>query len=190
MVMPNEIRAQGNMLIQIDSPNPNPTQMLITALQARGLKLTKEEEFYLSIEKERGERRVVRILSGDPSRGALALETEVPLAMGQTVQVGSHTSHTDASFCNALLPAYCRVRLPGDSPSRLLSAPIKRVSIWTRAQALWRVSWVTARTDSLREARCAKYLGLPGLGIYEFYCSPWVRRYVRSLCMLSPPGAR
>jgi hypothetical protein len=32
-------------------------------------------------------RKVVKILSGDPSRGALALETEAPLSVGQEIQV-------------------------------------------------------------------------------------------------------
>lgn len=33
--------------------------------------------------------KVVKILSGDPSRGALALETEDPLLPGQMIQVTS-----------------------------------------------------------------------------------------------------
>ena len=37
----------------------------------------------------KGPERVVKILSGDPSRGALALETEEPLLPGQKFQVSS-----------------------------------------------------------------------------------------------------
>lgn len=40
--------AKGNMLLEIDGVNSNPTQVLINAIQQRGgTGLTKEEEFYL-----------------------------------------------------------------------------------------------------------------------------------------------
>jgi hypothetical protein len=41
-------RARGNMLLKIDGKNENPTQTLIMALQARGSKMSKEEDFYLA----------------------------------------------------------------------------------------------------------------------------------------------
>lgn len=56
-------------------------------------KKMKEEEYYLAVwangDDGTGEpREVVRILSGDPSRGALSLDMEAPLRTGQRVQVG------------------------------------------------------------------------------------------------------
>jgi hypothetical protein len=48
-------RARGNMLLKIEggsntstNTNTNPTQTLIFALQARGSKMTKDEDFYLA----------------------------------------------------------------------------------------------------------------------------------------------
>jgi len=41
-------RARGNMLLKVDGKNDNPTQTLILALQARGSKMTKDEDFYLA----------------------------------------------------------------------------------------------------------------------------------------------
>jgi hypothetical protein len=45
-------RARGNMLLKIEGDgknnNDNPTQTLILALQARGSKMTKEEDFYMA----------------------------------------------------------------------------------------------------------------------------------------------
>lgn len=96
-------RARGNMLLKINGKNDNPTQTLILALQARGSKMTKDEDFYLAF-MDGGVcpcpsnkatltyqkiRKVVKILSGDPSRGALALETEEPLTEGQEIQVST-----------------------------------------------------------------------------------------------------
>ena len=36
------------MLLKIDGKNENPTQTLILALQSRGSKMTKEEDFYMA----------------------------------------------------------------------------------------------------------------------------------------------
>lgn len=71
---------------------PNPTQHLIQAIQARSgssssAGLTKEEDFYLALISPDGSKEVVRLVSGDPSRGALSLDTEDSLRVGQTVQV-------------------------------------------------------------------------------------------------------
>jgi len=76
------------MLLKVDGVNPNPTQTLMAAINARnaGSLASKDEEFFLSIP-ETG--RVVKILSGDPSRGAMSLDMEDPLLKGQTVQVSS-----------------------------------------------------------------------------------------------------
>jgi hypothetical protein len=74
------------MLLKIDGSNSNPTQTLMTAINTRnaGNLANKDEEFFLSLP-ESG--RVVKILSGDPSRGAMSLDMEDPLLQGQTVQV-------------------------------------------------------------------------------------------------------
>ncbi|WWC71530.1 uncharacterized protein I206_105488 [Kwoniella pini CBS 10737] len=79
--------AQGNMLLSIEGTNSNPTQVLIQAIQQRGgTGLTKEEDFYLGILDHGEVQKVIKILSGDPSRGAMSLEMEDSLRSGQTVQ--------------------------------------------------------------------------------------------------------
>ncbi|OWZ31004.1 hypothetical protein C347_03762 [Cryptococcus neoformans AD2-60a] len=85
--------AKGNMLLEIDGVNSNPTQVLINAIQQRGgTGLTKEEEFYLGFLDNgfayylQDVKRVVRILSGDPSRGAMSLDMESSIKAGQVVQ--------------------------------------------------------------------------------------------------------
>jgi len=47
-VLDTDSRARGNMLLKIDGKNDNPTQTLILALQSRGSKMTKDEDFYLA----------------------------------------------------------------------------------------------------------------------------------------------
>lgn len=136
---------------------PNPTQHLISALQARTrsrnlahtaggvstssnpttsstVALGKDEDFYLALINEQtaasgsertatatstevgpgpgigAGREVVRLLSGDPSRGALSLDMEDSLRVGQRVQVslkgtvGIHRSRLSDSSCNGGLP--------------------------------------------------------------------------------------
>jgi len=75
--------AQGNLLLSIEEGSGNPTQTLMAAIQKRdaGSLSNKDEEFFLRI----GD-RMIKILSGDPSRGALSLDMEDPLRAGQPVQ--------------------------------------------------------------------------------------------------------
>lgn len=109
--------SQGNLLLRLasSSPHTNPTQSLISRINAyrasqpaqtlastastasRGISIgkgEKDEEYYLALwTRGQGDAagqpdRIVRIQSGDPSRGALALEMEEPLLPGQRVQVG------------------------------------------------------------------------------------------------------
>lgn len=106
------LRAKGNMLLEIDGVNPNPTQVLINAIQQRGgTGLTKEEEFYLGfldngvsfLKSEKNSvfpdylqdiKRVIKILSGDPSRGAMSLDMEDSIIAGQVVQVSKENHVT------------------------------------------------------------------------------------------------
>lgn len=80
------------MLLSFKGESPNPTQTLIRILQERDkgkarTGLEKEEEFWLAISDPHSDAvRVVRIMSGDPSRGAISLETDIPLNEGQMVQ--------------------------------------------------------------------------------------------------------
>ncbi|ORY35549.1 hypothetical protein BCR39DRAFT_510672 [Naematelia encephala] len=81
--------AQGNMLLKLSTTNPNPTQILISAIQRRtGGTLSKEEDFFLALLSPDDSKiqRAVKILSGDPSRGAISLEMEEPLLVGQRIQ--------------------------------------------------------------------------------------------------------
>lgn len=91
------VRAQGNLLLRIDG-QANPTQTLMTAIQQRdaGKLGDKDEAFFLRIEE-----KVVRILSGDPSRGALSLDMEDPLREGQRVQVSHCNAPANGSSCIA-----------------------------------------------------------------------------------------
>jgi hypothetical protein len=74
--------------MQFEEGNGNPTQTLMAALHQRdaGKYSEKDEELFLKIED-----RMVKILSGDPSRGALSLDMVEPLREGQTVQVDIKT---------------------------------------------------------------------------------------------------
>ncbi|KAL7422747.1 hypothetical protein Q5752_002039 [Cryptotrichosporon argae] len=94
--------AQGNMLLRLAGDSPNPAQTLIASIQrrdrTRATQLVKDEEFYLRLERAGGAGEgVVKILSGDPGRGAISLETEDSLVPGQVVQFMQrkkrHTPH-------------------------------------------------------------------------------------------------
>jgi hypothetical protein len=77
------------MLLSLTS-HPNPAQILIAAIQKRGGKghLSKEEDFYLALlNPEGGIREAVKIMGGDPGKGALSLEMEDSIMPGQAVQV-------------------------------------------------------------------------------------------------------
>ena len=88
-------RAQGNLLLQIegDSQHSNPAQALVTALQNRsqGSKLNKDEEYFLSIGSG-PDMSVVKVLSGDPSKGLVSLDTEESLREGEEIQVRALSS--------------------------------------------------------------------------------------------------
>jgi hypothetical protein len=80
------------MLLTFTS-HPNPAQILISTIQKRGGKgLSKEEDFYLALLQDGGIREAVKIMGGDPGKGALSLEMEDSLMSGQKVQVGSSLS--------------------------------------------------------------------------------------------------
>ncbi|KAI9637449.1 uncharacterized protein MKK02DRAFT_43370 [Dioszegia hungarica] len=84
-------RSQGNMLLSLVS-HPNPAQILISAIQKRGGAglISKEEDFYLALLNPASEgggiREAVKIMGGDPGKGALSLEMEDSLVQGQAVQ--------------------------------------------------------------------------------------------------------
>jgi hypothetical protein len=78
--------------------NPNPTRQLLSLLSAAHLPpLGKDKDFYLGFlgaatdsqtPSSTGKlRRVVRIMSGDPSRGGMALDCEDSLEKGDRVAV-------------------------------------------------------------------------------------------------------
>ncbi|RSH88774.1 hypothetical protein EHS25_003002 [Saitozyma podzolica] len=90
--------ARGNMLVTL-AVGKNPTTVLLAAIRQRrlqGLGVNqkggkgpgKDEEFYLALLRRNGEeiKELVKILAGDPSRGALSLETENSLVPGQRVR--------------------------------------------------------------------------------------------------------
>ena len=72
------------MLLSLNEGSGNPTQTLMAAIQRRdaGKLPNKDEEFFMSV---RG--GMIKILSGDPSRGTMSLDMEEPLTSGEKVQV-------------------------------------------------------------------------------------------------------
>jgi len=72
------------MLLSFEEGSGNPTQTLMAAIHRRdaGGLSNKDEEFFLRV---RG--GMIKILSGDPSRGAMSLDMEEPLTSGEKVQV-------------------------------------------------------------------------------------------------------
>ncbi|BEJ12563.1 hypothetical protein CspHIS471_0210230 [Cutaneotrichosporon sp. HIS471] len=124
--------ARGNLLLSFDGRNSNPTQCLIAALQARDGKgrsgITKDEEFYLAImEPGSPTPRVVRILSGDPSRGSISLETEHPLFPGQFVQfMHRPTAPTPAQALADTLRFAVLPRTDELAPAPRTGSPVRR----------------------------------------------------------------
>lgn len=98
------------MLLSLTS-HPNPAQILISAIQKRGGKglLSKDEDFYLALLNPASEgggiREAVKIMGGDPGKGALSLEMEDSLMPGQAVQVGVRLFNADSpSSCSVTHP--------------------------------------------------------------------------------------
>lgn len=125
------IRSQGNMLLSLVS-HPNPAQILISAIQKRGGAglISKEEDFYLALLNPASEgggiREAVKIMGGDPGKGALSLEMEDSLVQGQAVQVSwqpaSHRAEADLQFMQkSSLPTSLPL-----SPSRLSFGALAR----------------------------------------------------------------
>lgn len=92
--LPPDPRCQGNLLLSLQPAadvNPNPTRHLLSLLSSAHLPpLGKDKDFFLGFldaADDRALRRVVRILSGDPSRGGMALGCEESLETGDRVTV-------------------------------------------------------------------------------------------------------
>lgn len=117
------------MLLEIDGVNPNPTQVLINAIQQRGgTGLTKEEEFYLGfldngvsfLKSEKSVfpdylqdvKRVIKILSGDPSRGAMSLDMEDSIITGQAVQVSKENMSHELMESSCTGPLLLKITFP------------------------------------------------------------------------------
>lgn len=101
------------MLLAIDKGNGNPTQALMAAMAARPdakqrPQQIKDEEFFLAFLNETGRvtEKVVKVLGGDPGKGAMSLELDEPIVKGSKVKVCpacSEESEADA-------PSSCTVR--------------------------------------------------------------------------------
>ena len=74
--------------------NRNPTALLVSAIEKSAVygKAAKEDEFYLGVLRDEDLWQVHRIMSGGPSRGTMALETETAPGEGTSVQVSSPLS--------------------------------------------------------------------------------------------------
>lgn len=81
-------RSEGNLVNELD--NRNPTALLISAIEESALagKATKDDQFYLGVLRDGDLWQVHRVVSGGPSRGTMALDTETAPGEGTSVQVG------------------------------------------------------------------------------------------------------
>ncbi|KAI0250460.1 hypothetical protein BJV78DRAFT_1275785 [Lactifluus subvellereus] len=80
-------RAEGNLVNELD--NMNPTTLLISAIEKSALTglAAKDDEFYLGVLRDGNLWEVHHIMSGGPSRGTMALETETAPGEGSSVQL-------------------------------------------------------------------------------------------------------
>ncbi|THH19213.1 hypothetical protein EW146_g1907 [Bondarzewia mesenterica] len=80
-------RSEANLVHELD--HGNPSQLLLSAIQKHGIdnEAAKEDEFYLFVLRQNGRVQVHRIMSGDPTRGTMALESDAAPAEGTLVQV-------------------------------------------------------------------------------------------------------
>jgi hypothetical protein len=65
----------------------NPSKMLLAAIQRMPSKPDKDDEFFLGVLRAGRLEALYHIMSGDPSRGTMALEADSAPAAGETVQV-------------------------------------------------------------------------------------------------------
>jgi len=78
-------RSEGNLVNELN--NGNPTALLVSAANALVGKAEIDDAFYLGVLRDGDLWQVFRIMSGGPSRGAMALETETAPEEGTSVQL-------------------------------------------------------------------------------------------------------
>ena len=102
--LPPYPRAEGNLINTLDDSNP--TRLLLRAIQTAGIDSTseaavlfkEEEEFYLGVFRSDDQvSQIFSIMSGDTSRGTIALNTTRSPPLGSKVQVCSSPYRLHAS---------------------------------------------------------------------------------------------
>ncbi|KAI0060347.1 hypothetical protein BV25DRAFT_1908395 [Artomyces pyxidatus] len=85
--------SEGNLVNELDGINPIRT--LMTAIQNSGITgdAAKDDDFYLSVLQDGKPSQVYHILSGGPSRGTMALESDRAPVEGTRVQICHRSSH-------------------------------------------------------------------------------------------------
>jgi len=80
-------RSEGNLVNELD--NRNPTALLVSAIAECALvgKVGKDDAFYLGVLRDGELWQIHRIMSGGPSRGTMALESETAPGEGSSVQL-------------------------------------------------------------------------------------------------------
>jgi hypothetical protein len=80
-------RSEGNLVNELD--NRNPTALLVSAIAESTLvgKAGKDDAFYLGVLRDGELWQIHRIMSGAPSRGTMALESDTAPGEGSSVQV-------------------------------------------------------------------------------------------------------
>jgi len=86
-------RSEGNLVNELD--NRNPTAILVCAIAESALagKAGKDDAFYLGVLRDGELWQIHRIMSGAPSRGTMALESETAPDEGSSVQVSPPFHH-------------------------------------------------------------------------------------------------
>ena len=86
-------RSEGNLVNELD--NRNPTALLVSAIAKSTFvdKVGKDDAFYLGVLRDGELWQIHRIMSGGPSRGTMALESETAPREGSSVQVSRPFTH-------------------------------------------------------------------------------------------------
>ena len=86
-------RSEGNLVNELD--HRNPTALLVCAITETGLvgKAGKDDAFYLGVLRDGELWEIHRIMSGAPSRGTMALESETSPEEGSSVRVSLPICH-------------------------------------------------------------------------------------------------
>ncbi|KAF7346143.1 FIST domain-containing protein [Mycena sanguinolenta] len=116
-------KAEGNLVISLD--NKNPTQLLLSAIRAAGVDLRSEtvglfedsNEFALATLRDEKPHQMFSIMSGDPSRGTIALRSMSAPPVGSWVQFFHSPNSETSSLEGKQGPKHKRLQFVTSSPT-------------------------------------------------------------------------